>query len=311
MERTAPQQKTPAQLVAEQRNVENWLKYYVNQSGAEFEGYVDFGPQGEVNRDVLFNFIYANLDGWITMPNLRKAASACHLQIHGLGVHHAESIARKKAAAAQAVIDQKRALIAAETNRVVEEWTKNTCPRCLITNGDIYPANVSAIIAFLRERDPRMETGDISPTAAQLNEAVETLWDGGLAKFSSKPEDLLFRNIPVVEKKMSQRARDEAGLVPVRLKGHSDDKPMVSMEDTAKLAKKIFDKLHGGDPEAMAWRQKREALIVQGRMGRMRFDLTEEMRKIIIKDKSGKVDEKATFLAQDAFATQAEKAAKK
>jgi hypothetical protein len=46
-------------------------------------------------------------------------------------------------------------------------------------------------------------------------------------------------------------------------------------------------------------------------MGRMRFDLTEEMRKIIIKDKSGKVDEKATFLAQDAFATQAEKTAKK
>jgi hypothetical protein len=302
MERTAPQQKTQSQISAEQRNAEAWLEHVMPQN---YSGYVN----NDHNWEIVSAYIRNDLDGWVTISNLSKACDACYLQLDGLGIHHHASVVAKAKAAKDKIIQDRRAAIAAETNRVVSEWTINTCPRALIVNGYLYPANAEAIIAYLRAQDARIGSGDISVTPEQLNQAVETLWDGGLAKFSSKPEDLLFRNQPIVERKMNRQARIDAGMQADTnaRRSHDDDGKFNSLD--VKKMKKIVEDRMGLPSEEKHWQNKAEIVSVNNRLGKFDHAKTAEIRKSFIYADAAKtiVDWKKTYELRNSLATQIEK----
>jgi|SRR5579872_475661 len=192
----------------------------------------------------------------------------------------------------------------------VNEWLARHCPTGLKTkSGKLNADDAERIFQFV-ERNYNNQV-----SLAALNDSIQNLAPV-LTWFERSPESMEIRGLPKPQpKQLTEKQLIESGQKtdPSTRRSHADDGKIKTVAEVAEETRKAFLKARGlEDPEDLAWRQKREALIVQGRMGRTRFDLTAEMRKIIIYKKDGKtVDEKATFLAQDKFCTEAEKQAKR
>jgi hypothetical protein len=261
-----------------------WINTIVPET---FPGYKDCN----FNREILFGWIY-DQNGLVTLENLTIAATACASRLHGLS--DGEYVARKAAkvkAAADKVIADKQQQIAALNGETIKIWFEKTCPISILGVNDNFSfvPDGDRVLAFINAKYPKVATLQEPITSAHLCEAVEVLWDS-LTKFSLKPEDNLFRNMPVVERKMTKQMRIEAGLEREMPHAHESTKPAVSMQEVAHRASEAFRKAKGLPSREEQAKTELEALSVNGRQGRFDHGTTTEIRAIRVLNTNGTVN---------------------
>jgi hypothetical protein len=135
----------------------------------------------------------------------------------------------------------------------------------------------------------------------QIGEALD--W------FDRSAEAMQLRNQPAPPpRKLSEQAQIDAGIKPVRLKGHEADKPMVSMQEAAQKARELFEKQHGLPSEEQLYKNKAEALSVTNRQGKFDHAKTSELRQIFARNNAnGSVNWKVIFALRNKAADKIEK----
>ena len=106
-------------------------------------------------------------------------------------------------------------------------------------------------------------------TPAILSEAV-TVLGPALDWFDRSPEAMQLRNQPAPPpRKMSEQMKIQAGLTkdPDSVHTHKDDKPLISMQETAHMAKEAFRKEHNLPSDEEQWKVKAEAISVTTKSG--------------------------------------------
>src|SRR6202035_4015680 len=89
--------------------------------------------------------------------------------------------------------------------------------------------------------------------------------------FDRSPEAMQLRNQPAPPpRKMSENMMIEAGLKkdPSTIQTHADDKPMISMQETAHKAKEVFRKAHNLPSDEEQWKTKAESISVTTKSGK-------------------------------------------
>ena len=144
-------------------------------------------------------------------------------------------------------------------------------------------------------------------TAAILNEAVLTLGPS-LDWFDRSPDAMQLRNQPPPPPKlMTEKIMIEAGLKqdPSTIQTHKDDKPLVSMQEVAHMAKEDTRKKLGLPSEEEEWQAKAELISVTTKSGKFDHTKTADIRKSFAKDKTtGEINWKETYALRDRLATE-------
>jgi len=305
----AQHEKTAAEFAQAIRAARTWIE---KVAPVQFPGYID----NDSNKTVLLGYIYDE-GGLVTVDNLTAAATACAHKLEGLQngeyiqrkADLAKAEAEKAKAAAEKVIEDKKNLVRAENTRVVNLWIKDCAPRSLLVGNEVYPPTADAMVALIHQNYPKVRDAEQVITVEQLQAVVDTLW-GSLPKFSTKPEDNVYRNQPVKVRELSQRQKVEAGLEQdpaSRRNDHKDDGKMISMQETARRAKEVHDKRNGIPSEEDQYKVKLEAISVAGRTGKLDHGTTAALRAVRVLNRDGSVNWKTSFEAADHRANQYEK----
>jgi hypothetical protein len=292
--------KTTEQIVAETRQLEAWLKHVQPE---QYPGYVNDGPAGEQNSDLVLEHILANAPGgFVTIKSLNAACDALYLRLHGLGVHHAEGRAAKIKAAADKVEAERIQKITESNQVVIQAWLKNECPLGLVVNGDLYAATQDMLVAFIRRNYYSKGVEHLTP--AMLTAAVQTLGDA-LTWFDRSPDSMQLRNQPPPPPRtMSDRAKREAGMIPQERQKRADEIPMKTMQEVAAVALAAAQKRMGINPE-QEWKNKAEAVWVGNRQGKKDHGRSQDLQKTFVWKDAAKTipDWEQTYILRDKLAT--------
>jgi hypothetical protein len=115
---------------------------------------------------------------------------------------------------------------------------------------------------------------------------------------------------PPQPRQLSEKALIESGQKsdPSTRRSHADDKPLVSMAETAKMAEAMLRKKHGLPSEEEHFKSKAEQISVN-RLGKLDHGKTRMLRETFVYKDTGKttVDWRQTWELRDRLATQIEK----
>jgi hypothetical protein len=127
--------------------------------------------------------------------------------------------------------------------------------------------------------------------------------------FDRSPEAMQLRNQPAPPPRMmSEKMQIQAGLKkdPDSVHTHKDDKPMISMQETAHMAKEATRKKLGLPSEEEEWKTKAESISVTTKSGKFDHRRTQELRQSFAHTDATKtkIDWKQTHLLRQKLADQ-------
>jgi hypothetical protein len=235
-------------------------------------------------------FIYHNFAGVYSFQSLEAAFAA---------LKSAGKLKRKYKPKSPAEIAAERAqALDASNMAIATSWMRDICPTGLIFGADLFAGDSDKVMAFLRTKYDFSKT----PLSYEmLNEAIVAL-AGSLTWKDRSPAAMQFRGAyapqPPKPKQLSEKALIESGQKsdPSMRRSHADDKPLISMAETAEQAKRAYLKVRGiEDPEIAAFRIKAEAISVSNHLGKLDHVKTAELRQIFAKNPDGSVNWKVTY----------------
>jgi len=260
--------------------VSNWFKYF-----AAKEGLVDCPENGTK----LATFIEHHFQGEYSYDNLSFAMNSMRSNLIGIGVASTPAmqaeIAKREADRKAAEEAQKAAV---HNNTTIANFVKNHAPLDLIINGDFSSTTQDRLVEFVKHKYPgQLLSNEI------LKDGIETMWDS-LGWFSREPADRVFRNIRKPERVLSQKAKEEAGLVPQSdLRSHATDGKFTNPNDAIRdLLKKVSGQNEG--PEEIAANK----ISVNTRFSKIDWGATASIRKIFVRDRKGGIDWSQTLKAR-------------
>lgn len=162
-----------------------------------------------------------------------------------------------------------------EQTAIAFQWLADICPTGLKTaRGSLTRTDVEKIGEFI----DRNYHGIWSVDA--LNDAVEKL-SNVLTWFDDSPEARALRGQPVKQRVLSDQALRDAGMKPNRLPSHTQDtQPISQRELLQKIATNILKTLPEDVRNYNPFKAKAQAMVVQGRSGRIDRYQTDELLKI-------------------------------
>jgi hypothetical protein len=255
----------------------NWFKFF-----AQKEGLVDCPENGAK----LATFIEHHFQGEYTYDNLTSAMESQRSQLIGIGVALTPAMQQEIANREKAIKDAELAKQqATHNNTTVANFVKNHAPLGLVAvNGDFPESTQDRLVDFIKNKYP----GQLL-TNAILKDAIEATWDS-LLWFSREPADRVFRNIAKAPRILSEKAKQEAGLIPQRdLRSHSTDGKFTNPNDALRgMLKKVAGEGEGPDQIAA------EKISVNTRFGKLDHGATAAIRKEFVYDRKGAIDWKLT-----------------
>ena len=262
-----------------------------------FPGYED----SRHNGDLLHAYVRAN-GGAYSLAILTEAAQHYKSNLHGCGVQHS---AEHRAITAEKAEAERLQKITEQNQNTIVRWLKTECPLGLIVNGDLFGTTQDKMVAFIRRNYPKYEV----LTPAMLSEAVTVLGDA-LDFFSAAPEDRVLRNQPAPasrESKLSDRAKREAGLLPIERQQPSHavtDGRFKTPEDLIRFM--ANEELRRKGVTSSPIMAEANAIVVQGKRGKVDPVKSAEIRKILVYT-NGKLDEIATLRTRNKAAEKYER----
>jgi hypothetical protein len=264
------------------------------------------GSDGYKNGQQIAAYIEGANNGHWDPDILSAAVRFLQNNIIGLGVATEEQKKNREEKAKAAAAKQRAEQIDANNKAVLANWLRNECPTGLLVNGTLYPSTLDKIIAYL-DKNHSNNSGEMMLTPAMLSAAVTTL-SNSLDWFSSKPEDHVLRNQPappsreeVLRSRLSDKALQDAGMKPRRLRGHENDNKLKDpSKEIQAFTRRELERRGVRDP----FQERLESLCVMG-FGRVDAGKTAQVRAIRVM-KDGQVDWEASFRKADQLATQFE-----
>jgi hypothetical protein len=265
---------------AEASLCQNWVKFY-----AAPLGYVDCNE----NAAQIHSFIDYHSQGVYSYDNLTLAMESQRSNLIGIGVSTTPAMQQeiaKREANKKAAEENKRQ--ADHNNAVAANFVKMYAPKGLIVGDDFYGSTQDKIIAFIKNKYPgQLVSNEI------LTDAIRTMWQS-LDWFSREPADMEFRNMVKAPRVLSQRAKEEAGLLPQRdLRSHAMDGKFNNPNDAIRdLLKKVSGQ--NESPEESAANK----ISVNTRFSKLDHGATASIRKIFVRDRKGGIDWSQTLKAR-------------
>ena len=172
-----------------------------------------------------------------------------------------------------------------EQTAVALQWLADICPTGLKTaRGTLSRTDVEKIGEFIDRN-----YGGIWSVDA-LNDAVEKLATV-LTWFDHSQEARAHRGQPVKQRHLSDQALRDAGMKPNRLPSHTEDtKPISQRELLQKIAKNILRTMPEEIRNYNPFKAKAQAMVIQGRSGRIDAYQTQELLKIFASREPGAVN---------------------